>query len=151
MRRISIGLGVILFYTVHCSYAQNVNTEVVSFNVEAIQCGDISQYDLIIMVNIDDGWFVFSESSVNPPFHPLQILIHLPEGHIKNGDVTVQYAEPVKIAPDLIVYHGLVVLKQCVRIQAIQEPKTVECEIVYQAGDLNGFQPVQMKKMTFNL
>ena len=140
-----------IFYERYCSYAQDINKEVVNFEVEVVRSEDHTHYDLIIMVDIDEGWFVFSKASVNPPFQPLQIMIHLPEGHEKSGDTEFHGVQARNIAPGLAVYEGFFIFTQRVRINEILEPQNIECEIVYQAGDLYSFQPVQLHLFSLSL
>ena len=140
-----------IFHERYCSYAQNINPEVVNFNVEIIRDDKHNAYDVMIMVDIEEGWFVFSEVSDNSPFQPLQIMIRLPEGHKKSSEPFFSGVQPKYIARGLAVYKGFFIFTQRVRSNTIQETQNIECEILYQAGDLYSFQPVQMDLFSLSL
>ena len=154
MRRLLIFQGLFLlfiFYESSCSYAQNINPDVVSLSIDIIQGDEHNDYDVMIMVDIDEGWFIFSEVPFYSPFHPLYTMIHLPEGHEKLGDMELHGVHSRNIASGLAVYEGFFIFIQHVRINEILEPQDIECEIVYQAGEFYSFQPVQMKKISLSL
>ena len=140
-----------LFFVNTYSGAQEINSEIVNVIVKTIHCEDNNQYDLMIMVDIDEGWFIFSEVPVSSSFQPFQIMIQLPNGHEKSGDPLISSTQPKYIAKGLSVYDGFFVFTQHVQVNTIKESQDIKCEILYQAGELNNIHPIKMKKITLKI